>query len=179
MVQELMTELENQHIQIHGDLRTLLSNWQECLNLKSINSSDVEGWIFFFNFLRFDHFAAEEKLFKQLLNSPHLNHGGPRCTYYMGLFLNAQMSHRRFNVLSKIIPIQVLESNLLNFPDWIIENSPLKIPLEEHLWVQNYHQAIIAFLKRLNLDSQTESFWLEADDAIQNFAIFSKITKPF
>lgn len=81
------------------------------------------------------HGAERELFFEKISNDPRLNEGGPFCTYFFDFFMNnrpLQIAHRKLKALGF--------TEALSIPDemqsYFSNQSPLCIPLEEHLALQ-------------------------------------------
>lgn len=124
-----------------------------------------------FDFLLNDHFVKEEEIFKPLLQASFLDHGGPRCTHFMAIFLNEDTFRRRVLLMAPYVSEKEILDTIKTFPVWITENSPLKIPLEEHNWVIVFKKSILMGLKDLDQDSESKK-WAYVDMLIEAFTQF-------
>jgi hypothetical protein len=81
------------------------------------------------------HHAERVFFFDQIRDDPRIQQGGPFCTYFFYLFMNnrpLEMAEQKLKALG-LKGLYLIPADL---QPYFSENSPLSIPLEEHLAIQ-------------------------------------------
>lgn len=95
------------------------------------------------DYVHHHHELEETKLFPFVSTQEWLNHGGPRCGFFMGQIMDLKIHERFANTLRKHGYTAFRQNR-----DWLTGSSPLWVPLDEHDLGTAFSTAIKSELKK-------------------------------
>lgn len=147
------SELIQEHQKILGHLKNLREAWS---NRDSTAFRQSAGKLS--EELEQHHQHEMNLIFRPMEHQKRLREGGPFCTYFFDFRMNFQPIHTVETDLRK----QGFNEFKIQIPNdlqsYFNDNSPLTIPLEEHLAIHTWAHALAALPAQLT-DAQTE--WVE------------------
>ncbi len=167
MFQKKLNELIAEHATLKVRLNELPKLWQsqEIPAFKDCLEKLLEG-------LNKHHASEMEKIFSRMQNDPRLPQGGPMCTF----FFDARMTFQPLRIVEEILAeLKVpFESPIpIELKEYFDKNSPLTIPLEEHIAQKLIVQTLLGLTdlkNRHNFRPVTKAISFLQDVSNSNFA---------
>lgn len=104
------------------------------------------------------HPLEEQELFPAMANAPWLRQGGPRCSFHMGLRLERDPLGRMRSHLNAFYKKASWSPPLFVNPDWLTQQNPLSVPMEEHAVSHELAESIKYLLKNTDSEFYREHF---------------------
>ena len=120
-------------------IRLLRDQHQEILKLINHKERILE----LIRFVEEEHHPLEEnELFPFIFQQQFAQQGGPRCTYFMGLRLQMNPLDQIKMKLNEFYRLSGFRPTPYPMPAWLIHQTPLSIPMEEHVLGAELAQSI-------------------------------------
>lgn len=111
------------------------------------------------DFIEIEHHALEEKeLFPLIHDQPFLSKGGPMCSHFMGLRLDFDYESQDRALLDLFYTKTTFRPKPHQVPSWLNPQSPLSIPIGEHILGAEQAACILFLLDQVESDLYKEFF---------------------
>lgn len=104
------------------------------------------------------HPLEEEQLFPFLEQQECLHQGGPRCSYFMGLRLDCDPLKLIREHLDDFFLATKFSAKTYPLPSWLKPQSPLSIPIEEHVVGAELAQSLLYILDNPEMSLKDKYF---------------------
>lgn len=111
------------------------------------------------HFVENEHHPLEEnELFPLVADQQFLRQGGPRCSYFMGLRLDTEMTRDNRALLNRFYLKTDYRPCPYPVPAWLSPQNPLSIPMEEHIIGAEFAGCITFLLNQTSSSLYNEFF---------------------